>query len=107
MAKTILIADDEPDQIATLEALLSQRGYKVIGASNGEQAFAKALDLEHPLKSLDAGIEDLVANVVALADLGRAEQFSVDTVRRVEPKVGRNDPCPCGSGKKFKQCHGK
>lgn len=26
---------------------------------------------------------------------------------RAEPKVGRNDPCPCGSGKKFKQCHGK
>ncbi|WP_425511374.1 SEC-C metal-binding domain-containing protein [Pararobbsia alpina] len=23
------------------------------------------------------------------------------------PKVGRNDPCPCGSGKKFKHCHGK
>jgi preprotein translocase subunit SecA len=23
------------------------------------------------------------------------------------PKVGRNDPCPCGSGKKFKLCHGK
>ncbi len=26
---------------------------------------------------------------------------------RVEKKVGRNEPCPCGSGKKFKQCHGK
>ena len=26
---------------------------------------------------------------------------------RSQPKVGRNDPCPCGSGKKFKQCHGK
>jgi preprotein translocase subunit SecA len=26
---------------------------------------------------------------------------------RVEEKVGRNDPCPCGSGKKYKQCHGK
>ena len=25
----------------------------------------------------------------------------------VEKKVGRNDPCPCGSGKKFKNCHGK
>lgn len=24
-----------------------------------------------------------------------------------EPKIGRNDPCPCGSGKKYKQCHGK
>jgi preprotein translocase subunit SecA len=28
------------------------------------------------------------------------------TVRREEPKVGRNDPCPCGSGKKYKKCHG-
>ena len=28
------------------------------------------------------------------------------TVRREVPKVGRNDPCPCGSGKKFKHCHG-
>ncbi|MBK6329053.1 MAG: SEC-C domain-containing protein [Bacteroidetes bacterium] len=28
-------------------------------------------------------------------------------MRNLEPKIGRNDPCPCGSGKKFKQCHGK
>ena len=26
---------------------------------------------------------------------------------KVGPKVGRNDPCPCGSGKKYKNCHGK
>jgi preprotein translocase subunit SecA len=31
---------------------------------------------------------------------------SVETVRREGPKVGRNDPCPCGSGKKYKKCHG-
>jgi preprotein translocase SecA subunit len=30
----------------------------------------------------------------------------VETVRRDVEKVGRNDPCPCGSGKKFKKCHG-
>jgi uncharacterized protein len=29
------------------------------------------------------------------------------TYRRLGPKVGRNDPCPCGSGKKYKQCCGK
>jgi len=29
-----------------------------------------------------------------------------ETYRRTQPKVGRNDPCPCGSGKKYKQCHG-
>jgi len=28
------------------------------------------------------------------------------TVRREGPKIGRNDPCPCGSGKKYKNCHG-
>ncbi|MCK9489435.1 MAG: preprotein translocase subunit SecA [Xanthomonadales bacterium] len=33
--------------------------------------------------------------------------INVGTVTREEPKVGRNDPCPCGSGKKYKQCHGK
>jgi preprotein translocase subunit SecA len=30
----------------------------------------------------------------------------IKTFRREEPKVGRNDPCPCGSGKKYKKCHG-
>ena len=31
---------------------------------------------------------------------------SIETVRREGKKVGRNDPCPCGSGKKYKKCHG-
>jgi len=31
---------------------------------------------------------------------------SIRQVKRDEPKVGRNDPCPCGSGKKYKKCHG-
>lgn len=30
--------------------------------------------------------------------------FGGEPIRREEPKVGRNDPCPCGSGKKFKKC---
>ncbi|HEY5938580.1 MAG TPA: preprotein translocase subunit SecA [Kofleriaceae bacterium] len=43
---------------------------------------------------------------------GRAAQQGDDAaraepVRRDRPKVGRNDPCPCGSGKKYKKCHGK
>jgi preprotein translocase subunit SecA len=29
-----------------------------------------------------------------------------ETYRRETPKLGRNDPCPCGSGRKFKKCHG-
>ncbi len=34
------------------------------------------------------------------------DDAAVKTVRRDVPKVGRNDPCPCGSGKKYKKCHG-
>jgi uncharacterized protein YecA (UPF0149 family) len=32
------------------------------------------------------------------------EEGAQATVRRIGPKVGRNDPCPCGSGKKHKKC---
>jgi preprotein translocase subunit SecA len=54
------------------------------------------------------------AQAVAAAPMGRSQQPArvggddapVHTVRRDEPKVGRNDPCPCGSGKKYKKCHG-
>ena len=31
----------------------------------------------------------------------------VKTYRKTEKEIGRNDPCPCGSGKKYKNCHGK
>ena len=42
------------------------------------------------------------------AALGRqGEGARPQTIRRDQPKVGRNDPCPCGSGKKYKQCHGR
>jgi preprotein translocase subunit SecA len=34
------------------------------------------------------------------------EERKSEPVRRSMPKVGRNDPCPCGSGKKYKSCHG-
>jgi len=37
----------------------------------------------------------------------RTSENSVTGPVRVEKKVGRNDPCPCGSGKKYKACHGK
>jgi len=36
-----------------------------------------------------------------------AEDASAPPVKREGDKVGRNDPCPCGSGKKYKRCHGK
>ena len=42
-----------------------------------------------------------------LAPTATAEPARPQPVVNAVPKVGRNDPCPCGSGKKYKQCHGK
>jgi preprotein translocase subunit SecA len=41
-----------------------------------------------------------------VAESASAPREKVSPIRR-DPKIGRNDPCPCGSGKKYKQCHGK
>jgi preprotein translocase subunit SecA len=38
---------------------------------------------------------------------GETQDGGPQTVKRDAEKVGRNDPCPCGSGKKYKRCHGK
>jgi uncharacterized protein len=39
--------------------------------------------------------------------LGKDSLGNLTTFRRAMPKIGRNEPCPCGSGKKFKHCCGK
>ncbi len=46
------------------------------------------------------------SRMAAAAAAGQAEKSKPAPIK-VEKKVGRNDPCPCGSGKKYKQCHGK
>lgn len=54
--------------------------------------------------------EDAVASAEAVAAEGEERTGDEDDgqpVRREGPKVGRNDSCPCGSGKKYKHCHGK
>ncbi len=52
-----------------------------------------------------AGMQTQHESASALPQSDTARQ--AETFVREQPKVGRNEPCPCGSGKKFKQCHGK
>jgi uncharacterized protein len=57
----------------------------------------------------EAVIHDMLDGVQDVYDFFRDERekaLAPPTVRRDAPKVGRNDPCPCGSGRKYKQCHG-
>jgi preprotein translocase subunit SecA len=59
------------------------------------------LHFQHADFNPNAAPEELLAPVATANDARR--QPLADGL----PKVGRNDPCPCGSGKKYKQCHGK
>ncbi|KEA65377.1 Protein export cytoplasm protein SecA ATPase RNA helicase [Marinobacterium lacunae] len=67
-----------------------------------EQAERQKMDFQHAQTSAVADEQGGQAQAAAAA-----EESGVSTVVRDQPKVGRNDPCPCGSGKKYKQCHGR
>jgi uncharacterized protein len=98
------LGDSEDDAIASALA----RIYRHLPAETDEDREVVAvLDREYPLSSLEEGLEDLVLAAVDLWDLTHRDRYHVETIQRDGAKVGRNDPCPCGSGKKFKLCHGK
>ena len=59
----------------------------------------------HPAGADGAAAEYADNGDVALAEA--ATKKKARPVVRPTQKVGRNDPCPCGSGKKYKHCHGK
>ncbi|MDZ4810621.1 MAG: SEC-C metal-binding domain-containing protein, partial [Bacteroidota bacterium] len=56
---------------------------------------------------VDAAGQHYAANERDKFDPGGEDVAIKQEPIKVGPKVGRNDPCPCGSGKKYKQCHGK
>ncbi len=66
-----------------------------------ERAMAEAQARQMQFQHADAG--GYGADEEAAQVAGQAAVHSADA----GPKVGRNDPCPCGSGKKFKHCHGQ
>ncbi len=89
-----------------INALLA-RLYRHLPAETPEEVeIVELLDKEHPLKNIDEAIEDLILTVVDLQEATEQQRYHVEQVRRDSPKLGRNDPCHCGSGKKFKNCHG-
>ncbi len=82
------------EEVAAMEAAERQR----------LQAQSQRMQFQHP-ETGGYGTEEEAAQAQALAAQG--EGVLAGQASREGPKVGRNDPCPCGSGKKFKQCHGK
>jgi len=75
-----------------------------ITAFQGEQAFAThdRFDLQE-IRNMQQTITPNVREIHAYWLARRANQAPAP-IKHTEPKVGRNDPCPCGSGKKYKKC---
>jgi uncharacterized protein len=95
---------EQPDE--AIDIALARLYRHLPAQTDEEREVVATLDREHPLATLDEAMEDLVVTVADLADLTRERRYKVDTIKRDGPKVGRNDPCPCGSGRKYKACHG-
>ena len=98
--------EDSLEEIGYLDAHL----FPLLVLTGDAEAAAKAQgenwpeggELEEVIADCEEELPQAIANIFRFWQAKRG----VFAVRREEPKTGRNDPCPCGSGKKFKQCCG-
>jgi preprotein translocase subunit SecA len=88
-------------EVITILCKVQVRQEEDIEAIDAQRQAPKEMHFEHAeAPSLDASTQQ--------AEEAESEQQpAVQPFVRYGDKVGRNDPCPCGSGKKYKQCHGK
>jgi uncharacterized protein YecA (UPF0149 family) len=120
------LVDDEENKVLIVEALchqLSEEGLEVVEKAAEEDSYSdiyeserifygfyKVMGVEHPKlgewqRIANQRDEDYVKRKQEL----EGEETAVPQIQPVinETKVGRNDPCPCGSGKKYKKCCGQ
>jgi uncharacterized protein len=99
-------AENDEDLAATMIGILRHLPIDPDAAADIREAFDREqtdIDREVPLADLDDALDELMTCVFEIADITRPNR----PVTRESPKVGRNDPCPCGSGRKYKVCHGR
>lgn len=94
------LLEAEPDLEEPLLAI------EVLAGDHDEALERLAAERETTVEAMLADCaEGLFADVQDIYEYW-SERRKGETVRRETPKVGRNDPCPCGSGRKWKHCHG-
>jgi preprotein translocase subunit SecA len=82
----------------------SEEEVAAMEAEQRRQAAARAMDFQH---AQSTGFDPMPGGEGEAPQAGAAVAAAAAApMVRSAPKVGRNDPCPCGSGKKYKHCHG-
>ena len=107
------------DQLDAMEELKEGVGLRGYAQSNPLQVYAlEGFQMfDNMLASISAEISEFLLNAEVRQNIEREEIKNIRTndgkegvkskPKKADKKVGRNDPCPCGSGKKYKQCCGK
>lgn len=107
------------DQLDAMENLKEGVGLRGYAQTNPLQVYAlEGFELfDSMLATINAEISTFLLKSEIRQNLERVEQKNIktndgkeaakSTPKKASPKIGRNDPCPCGSGKKYKQCCGK
>ncbi|MEM6988130.1 MAG: SEC-C metal-binding domain-containing protein, partial [Pseudomonadota bacterium] len=110
------------EAISTISRVVVRDPAEVEAAERAQRIAAAQQAMQYQHAEASSALADGEENPTAAADAegaptspaparaqarGRAAQQPATPYVRNTPKLGRNDPCWCGSGKKFKQCHGK
>jgi preprotein translocase subunit SecA len=103
----VMLEQVKHDTISILSRVRVQ-GEADLDDSAERKRAAEALKFQHAEASaLGETAPQALGAAVAPRQPAAALREPVETFKREQPKVGRNESCPCGSGKKYKQCHGK
>ena len=105
----------EQNNAPAMPFVLDEEGYVDDEATEQQKQLEKTRAAEELQKrAAQSAVQDMTRNIQRqhekelkdLQFLGTSTSTAPKTVSNGGPKVGRNDPCPCGSGKKYKKCHG-
>jgi preprotein translocase subunit SecA len=103
------MVDDIRQEIASRLHLVRIRVAPEDGARRTSRSIATSQSASHSSMASFSSAAGAASGAGASgrSPMGGASHPDGATVVRSQPKVGRNDPCPCGSGRKYKHCHGK
>jgi preprotein translocase subunit SecA len=88
------------------DRLLKANSSNVTRSGESVESFLSRADYKHG--EIEGGVSDEMLSMKkekVIDSMGR--EVKVEQITSGKDKIGRNDPCPCGSGKKYKHCHGK
>jgi preprotein translocase subunit SecA len=103
----VMLEQVKHDTISIL-ARVQIKGEQELDDTAERRRAAEAMEFQHAEASALGGPQAAGPGQGQQAAAAAAPQSErIETFKREAAKVGRNEPCPCGSGKKYKQCHGK